>query len=614
VAIHRFELQAGALRHLLRACAAAALLLMAWPARAQFFSPGELAQSHAALEGDERCNDCHSAGSRVSNDKCMACHQDVGLSVRQKKGLHGRKFIAQPCGNCHSDHRGREHTLVRWNPKTFDHDETGWQLEGAHRRLDCLKCHTGKNERDQPTYIGLSNTCVSCHKDVHEGRFGTSCQNCHDDDSWKTLDLDPFDHNLARFPLRGKHQQVACAKCHGEPAKYKPLAFETCGSCHQDPHKGKLGPTCESCHVESSWKQIDMKRSAHPGLNIQAGHTKVQCRTCHDRGNLVMPSKGKECASCHAPMHEAKFGTDCADCHAQIRWLGLPDALGRRVHDKTAYPLEGKHQSTECDACHSPKLPPKKRFRQLVFARCADCHKDTHKGQFDDREAGECAPCHTLEGFAPTRFGIELHATARFALDGGHEAAPCGSCHTGTAKPRLDWQLARQACADCHENPHGTQFEKEMQAGGCKSCHNVMAWDIPNIAHETWPLTGAHQKARCDQCHTPTEADKRAGSGVSYRAAPRECEGCHDDVHLGQFRLSEPRKECQACHDTRTFKLPQFDHQGSTGYALTGKHAKVSCAACHLLTAIDGGAKTTLYRLPYDDCKDCHKDPHSEGE
>jgi len=27
-----------------------------------------------------------------------------------------------------------------------------------------------------------------------------------------------------------------------------------------------------------------------------------------------------------------------------------------------------------------------------------------------------------------------------------------------------------------------------------------------------------------------------------------------------------------------------------------------------------GGESTALWRLPYDDCKDCHKDPHSEGE
>jgi hypothetical protein len=595
------------------ACAAAAFLLPASLARAQFFSPGDLAQSHAELEGDDRCGDCHSAGSRVSSDKCLACHQDVGKSLRQKTGLHGLRNQGKPCGSCHTDHRGREHVLVRWNKETFDHTQTGWALEGGHKRTDCSKCHTGKNERQHPTYIGLSNACASCHKDVHAGRFGTGCQSCHDDDSWKNLDLDPFDHNQARYPLRGKHQQVACAKCHGEPAKYQPLAFDTCGSCHQDPHKGELGPACGSCHVEASWKTIGMQRAAHPGLNITAGHAKVQCRTCHDRGNLVSPSRGKRCVSCHAPVHEAKFGEDCAECHAAIRWVGLPEALGRRVHQQTQYPLEGKHLETPCEDCHSPKLARAKRYRQLEFDRCADCHKDVHKGQFEDRDAGECAACHTLDGFAPTTFGVELHATSHFALEGGHEAAPCGSCHTGKS-PRVDWQVARQTCVDCHENPHGNQFEKEQRAGGCQSCHSVVAWDMPNINHDTWPLTGAHAKTRCDACHTPGEDNALAGSGVSYRAAPRECEGCHEDVHLGQFQLSEPRKGCQDCHQTQLFKLPGFDHTAATGYALTGKHAKVACASCHVRTEISGGESTTLWRLPYDGCKDCHKDPHAGGE
>lgn len=602
---------AGLARYLACACAAA-VLFIARSAGAQFFSPGDLARAHAELEGDGHCGDCHTAGSRVSNEKCVGCHEDVGRSIRQKTGMHGRRYVGQPCGNCHIDHRGREHTLARWDPKTFDHEQTGWGLEGAHTRVDCDKCHTGKNERARQTFIGLSNTCASCHADVHAGRFGTSCESCHDDTSWKTLDLDPFDHALARFPLRGKHQQASCAKCHGEPARYQPIAFDTCGSCHKDPHRGKLGPSCDSCHVETGWKELEMDRSAHPGLDIQAGHTQVACRTCHDRGNLLSPSRGKLCISCHAPVHEAKFGDDCADCHAAIRWLGLPDELGRRVHDKTSYPLDGKHETTDCDACHSPKRPRAERYRKLVFARCGDCHKDVHRGQFVDREAGECATCHTTGGFTPTTFGAELHATSRFALDGGHEAAPCGACHAG-GKPRLDWQVARQTCAECHANPHGSQFEREMRAGGCGSCHGVVAWDLPNIAHETWPLTGAHQKARCEQCHTPSEADRRAGAGISYRDAPRECEGCHEDVHLGQFRLSEPRKGCLDCHQTQSFKLPGYDHLESTGYALTGKHAGVRCGNCHVPTDIASGETTALWRLPYRDCKDCHRDPHSEG-
>jgi hypothetical protein len=591
-----------------------ALALCCWAAaaRAQFFSPGELARGHAQLEGDEHCSDCHSAGSRVSDDKCLGCHEDVARSVRQKKGLHGRKFLGQPCGSCHVDHRGKEHELVRWDPKTFEHAQTGWKLAGAHASTDCAKCHTGKNERQQATFIGLNNACAACHEDKHQGRFGTSCQNCHDAVKWTNLDLDPFDHDQARFDLRGKHQKVPCAKCHGEPPKYQPLAFQSCTNCHEDPHRGRLGTSCESCHAEDSWKSLSMKRSAHPVLSLQAGHANVACKTCHDRGNLVSPSRGKACASCHKPVHVAQFGDDCADCHASIRWLGVPEAIGRRSHARTRYPLEGKHATVDCDECHSPKLPRAKRFRRLDFDSCQDCHRDVHRGQFADRDGGECSTCHTLDSFVTTSFGVAQHASTRFALGGGHEAAPCASCHTGP-RPRLDWQVQKQACSDCHDNPHGDQFQKELREGGCGACHNSVAWDIPNIAHDTWPLAGAHAEARCDQCHTPSEADRRAGTGVSYRDAPRECEGCHADVHLGQFQLSEPRKACQDCHDSKTFKLPGFGHTARTGYALQGKHQNVKCSGCHLPTQLANGEATLLWRLPYRECKDCHGNPHVEA-
>jgi len=579
---------------------------------AQFFSPGELAQDHAQLEGDAHCGDCHSAGNRVSNDKCLVCHEDVGRTLRQKSGLHGRKFLGQPCGSCHVDHRGQDHELTRWDPKKFEHEQTGWKLGGDHAQLDCAKCHTGKNVRGNPTFIGLSNTCSSCHKDEHQGRFGERCQTCHDEEDWKQLDLDPFDHDQARFDLRGKHQKVACAKCHGEPPKYQPLAFQACGDCHQDPHQARLGSECQSCHGEDSWKKLSMQRAAHPGLSLAAGHAAVACKTCHDRGNLAAPSRGKRCASCHTPVHVAKFGDDCADCHASIRWLGLPEALGRKVHAQTRYPLAGEHQEVACDKCHSPRQPRAKRYRKLEFDQCADCHRDVHAGQFQDRNSGDCESCHSLDGFRETSFGIEQHASSRFALTGGHEATPCASCHT-KEPPRLDWQVKKQACSDCHQNPHGSQFDEQLRAGGCGACHTTRAWDLPNIAHDSWPLTGAHQAARCDQCHTPSEADRKAGAGLSYREAPRDCEGCHDDVHLGQFRLTEPERQCGDCHGTTRFTLPEFEHRASTGYNLEGKHAAVACRACHVLTELSSGERTTLWRLPYEGCKDCHKNPHAEG-
>jgi len=58
----------------------AALVLTAAGARADIFSPGPLAQGHADLEGLKNCTKCHVAGSKLSNDTCLACHTAIKQS------------------------------------------------------------------------------------------------------------------------------------------------------------------------------------------------------------------------------------------------------------------------------------------------------------------------------------------------------------------------------------------------------------------------------------------------------------------------------------------------------------------------------------------------------
>jgi len=592
-----------------------ACLLSTLTVLAQLFSPGPLAKPHTQLEGDDKCLQCHSSGRKIETALCTKCHSDIGTQLSQGRGLHGREFDAKPCAHCHVEHRGLTHELVRWpggSPERFDHKTTGFLLEGAHRDLRCAKCHNQKNARGAPTFLQAKATCASCHRDPHEQRFGNDCRSCHNESKWQEVALDKFDHDRTRFALHGKHEQVECAKCHGKPAKYRDLEFETCTSCHKDPHEGRFPGSCTSCHSETGWKDLRMQRSVHPGLSILGGHTKVACASCHDRGVSVAPSKGSRCVACHAPVHEAKFGRQCNECHTRIQWLGLPDALGRSVHSRTVFPLRGRHEQVECAECHDPKLSAKARFRQLKHDTCTGCHEDAHRGEFSARNGGECSSCHDEHGFHPSLFDATLHASTAFPLEGLHLAVACTDCH-GKKSPRLDFHVDKKACADCHDNPHGSEFAAEMQSGGCAHCHSPQGWHEPRIDHSTWPLTGAHGLAPCGACHDPSADDKKAGRGASYRGVPRECQGCHEDAHLGQFRLTKPVRECAACHDTTRFKLPHFDHERMTGYALVGGHETVACADCHPTQKLRDGATTTRFRLPYKRCADCHADPHGQA-
>jgi len=579
------------------------------PAAAQFLSPGPLAASHAKWEGDSKCETCHSAGSGTSNAKCNACHEPIARAENAGTGLHGRKFKGQPCAKCHSDHHGQSFAMVRFVPSTFKHDDSGWPLRGAHAATKCANCHKTKS------YLGLSQTCTSCHKDPHESRFGAQCLSCHDESAWSALRLEKFDHNTARYPLRGAHATVKCQDCHrGSPPKYKGLDFSSCTSCHQDPHRGKLGSSCENCHGVADWHKLALTGNAHPWLSLANGHARTGCAQCHDRGNLNAPSRGRACVGCHKPVHDADFGKRCETCHATVQWLGLQRKIGLAAHARTAYPLLGKHVDVGCPSCHQPALAEGARYRELKFARCSNCHDDPHEQRFKARDQGECGGCHSEVGFRPSRFGITQHATTHFPLTGHHAAVACSKCHdrAASAGRRLDWSLSQTRCADCHENPHGNQFLREMQTNGCATCHSAAGWDVPKIDHSTWPLTGSHASTPCASCHQATETDRKAGKGASYKLAPRECEGCHDDVHRGQFRLQAPKRTCDFCHTTLAFKIPSFAHDTHTGYALEGNHRTLRCGQCHDKTTTASGASVVRYRLGYRRCRDCHADPHAQ--
>lgn len=591
----------------------ALLVLAPSLARAQLLSPGPLAQAHANIDGDDNCSRCHQSGKQVVAKLCLDCHKDLGAELAAARGLHGKQYKGKACEQCHVEHLGRGSKLVRWPGgamERLDHGLTGWPLDGGHAKPKCLECHTKKSPLGKPVFLGTSTACASCHKDPHKGTFGNDCQKCHGVVRWPDFDRKQFDHALAAFPLTGKHTSVSCEKCHtGAPPKWKPLEFKTCESCHADPHDGGFKPkACTACHTTGGWEVAASKmRGAHPGLSLAAGHARVKCETCHDRGNNRPPSKGRACKSCHKPVHLAAFGARCESCHASIRWLGLPEATGRDNHAKTRYPLAGKHAQVECESCHPKSMPAARRFKNLAFAACAACHRDPHAGEFKARSAGECAQCHTVAGFTPTTFGVIAHATTTFALEGKHVATPCGACHTAP-RPRKDLRVGKQACADCHANPHGTQFAKEMQQGGCASCHTPIDWHQSKIDHSIWPLVGAHANTPCAACH----GEKKGAAPAAYRGVPRTCEGCHDDVHAGQFTQTPPAKACTACHAHDTFAIAKaFDHR-TTGYPLDGKHEPVACAKCHPTTALRDGSQAVRWRLGYRQCRDCHANPHTE--
>lgn len=583
--------------------ALALVALLSAPAWADLFSPGELAKAHSSLSGLSQCTKCHPAGGQLSQATCVACHDELQPRLGKGLGLHGRiPEEKRNCESCHHEHQGEDAKLVDYGPggeAGFNHQRAGWPLKGKHEGAKCSACHEPRRVlwpkarellKVRPhTKLGLGGSCPDCHFDEHRGQLHQSdCEYCHVEKAWAPAP--GFNHNDTEYSLRGKHRGVKCATCHvsendpeahGFPKpvsasflRFAPLAHQSCLDCHKDPHGGRFGARCESCHVVEGWgvmRNLTKEREFHEKarFKLTGAHLDVDCKSCHG------PFPGQKakfkglafatCGACHADAHLGQLGDkgrapDCAECHADTAFV--PAKYDLAEHAKSRYPLEGAHAAVPCGACHvdSPalrakvpkalqlELKRKKRPERFSFASydwakpldaCGTCHQDVHKGQFQGKR---CDACHQVASF--TKVTFDHQRDARFALEGAHAKAACGTCHRAP-KPGepVRYRPLEQTCRGCHLDVHAGQFSAPGAPAKCEGCHGLDAWKTLRFVHEPpftdFRLDGQHAQAKCEGCHRPvTVAD--GVTAAQYRGVPRTCEGCHADFHRGAFRGFEP--------------------------------------------------------------------------
>jgi hypothetical protein len=543
----------GALRP--RPAVLLALAALAAPSAFAQLSPGPLARPHASLEGAGHCLDCHDQAEGVSPGKCLACHRTLHERVEARRGLHARPEYAD-CKTCHVDHQGRDFALVYWGQAgrgAFDHGLTGHPLEGRHRALACEACHGDP----VTTFLGRDPACRSCHDDAHRGTrlAARPCGACHGQEGFRPAP--GFAHGDTGFALEGAHASLSCDACH--PAQ-----------------------------------------APSPARALRLG-----------------PAKGTDCASCHRDPHQGRLGASCARCHASTSWkqAAMKAAAPGFAHDRTRFPLRGRHVGVACASCHAPG-----RGLRLAHARCSDCHADAHLGQLAHREdRGRCEACHDEDGFVPARFGVDEHAKTAYPLEGAHLAVACDACHPsrlareitaaarGPGGGRRTVSLRRPStrCADCHADPHRGEVDARAGTGGCASCHRVSSWADTTFDHRAtrFALTGAHAGVACAGCHP------RAGDPPRPRllGTPLACAGCHRDPHAGQF-ADGGATLCERCHTTTDLRAARFDHEKDAAFALAGAHARLACSACHREEARDG-VRFVRYKPLGRACRDCHAEP-----
>lgn len=538
-------------------------------------APGEVVSSHAKVENE--CASCHVRFNPKGQDAlCMACHKPVGQDVKARQGFHGRLKADATCRSCHTDHKGRGAKIVQFDAKRFDHLQTDYKLVAKHQDVACDKCHaSGKKYAQAPA------ECAACHKkdDVHKGGISGKCSDCHRETGWKDT---TFDHGKkTKFALEDKHAKVKCDDCHSN-GRYKDTTT-TCMGCHKksDEHKGLYGTKCETCHTAKAWKDVTFNHDVDTSYVLRGKHRKTACSDCHT-GPLYKQKLTQQCWDCHKKddKHKESLGKDCAACHTESNWKEPP----RFDHDKTSFPLLGRHTKVECKDCHKSVM-----FKEAT-SDCYGCH------QKDDKHAGtlgrSCVDCHTERDWRATSGRFD-HDRTRFPLRNAHAASKvvCSDCHTGGIK---NFKAVSNTCYACHKKDDKHEGSLGQQ---CDQCHTDKNWKSASVDHgkTRFPLTGAHKAVACQDCH----ASKR------FNEAPRECVACHQKADVHKSKLGT---RCESCHNTRHWKAWEFNHDKQTRYPLVGAHVRVKCDACHTQKAPAGKPIAETGSR----CFDCHgrDDPH----
>lgn len=189
-----------------------------------------------------KCEDCHEGTHARSlsllntSATCNTCHTP----------RHGD--IGQQCETCHTD----SHTsfVDAHTQHTYDHRESGFDLERRHRAIPCRDCHTADGAAPQ-------ERCASCHEDPHAGQLTQKCDTCHQPDRWRLV---RFDHDQTGHPLQGAHFLASCIDCHSGQRWVGMTG--ACWDCHAadaarapknvSAHSFGRGD-CEDCHTNFSW-------------------------------------------------------------------------------------------------------------------------------------------------------------------------------------------------------------------------------------------------------------------------------------------------------------------------------------------------------------------------
>ena len=387
----------------------------------------------------------------------------------------------------------------------FDHESTGFVLDGLHRNAPCESCHVGG------IFKGTPHDCATCHSaGAHFGATfkptrhiisSSDCSQCHTPFGWSPV---------AAF----NHLNVigSCSSCHngvqatGKPTSHIPTTAE-----------------CSTCHLVTM-----------PWVGVYFAHTGItgDCASCHD--NVHAPGQppthvptGAACETCHAPTNFLTFGgtsmnhagitNNCQSCHETgMTWYGVTMVDRPTPAQDSLHPTAGSPNGADCSNCHVGfnvgdfgMLKPSNHIPTASTAQCANCHASTNWSVI------------------PTQLNIHTYAPST--------TANCAQCHgssvaAGFAIPSADFSIVTTpsnhvpTTAPLRSLPRRRGLERDDDAG-VERRQVLGLGDEPRRHHDLRRLPradGHRRQLRRRHWHRRDAGDHADGARLrTYRRTPR---------------------------------------------------------------------------------------------
>lgn len=200
----------------------------------------------------------------------------------------------------------------------------------------------------------------------------------------------------------------------------------------------EIGRNCAACHV-SPWS---------------AGSMADRCLDCHTDVRRQLDT--------HGPIHgRMADGSQCRNCHTEHRGAHADlTSLAGFDHNWAAFPLTGKHATTDCAACHVNQV-----YRGTAQT-CVACHAEPPVPQVHKARYGTaCNQCHKTTAWTGATFSHTI-----FSITHGSRGNTCVTCHAD----QHDFKI--YTCYNCHEHTpakieriHARRNVANLQ--DCISCH-----------------------------------------------------------------------------------------------------------------------------------------------